>query len=86
MRGAWFTGVCTLLAFGAAAYYANEAHKQSVTMNNTYCEIQKQTKAAQQQIKLMQEQLEGTMAAVLDVTGNINVTLPAQNVSLSELL
>jgi hypothetical protein len=46
-RGTWFTGICTLLAFAAAAYYAFQARKQSVTMEKTYAEIQSQTKAAE---------------------------------------
>ena len=41
------TALFTFLAFGAAAYYAHEAHQQSVTLEKTYCEIQKQTRASQ---------------------------------------
>jgi hypothetical protein len=94
MRGTWFTGICTLFAFGAAAYYANEARKQSITLGNTYGEIRMQTKAAQDTAKaaqdqatLMRRQAEGTMAAMvsiggLQVAGNpcCKVTLNLDNV------
>lgn len=43
----WVLAIATILAFIAAAIYAFEAHEQLQTMNNTYGEIQKQTKAAQ---------------------------------------
>jgi hypothetical protein len=60
MRGTWFTGFCTLFAFGAAVYYAGQARQQSITMNKTYCEVQKQT-------ALLQQQLENTNAASVTV-------------------
>lgn len=60
MGGTWFTGIFTLLAFLAAAYYANQARQQSITMNRTYCEIQKQT-------TLLRQQIVGTQAAVIQL-------------------
>ena len=45
--GTLFTGICTFFAFGAAAYYAHQAARQSKIMDKTYGEIQKQTKAAE---------------------------------------
>jgi hypothetical protein len=62
----------TWLAFIAASFYGGVAALQLRTLNRTYKEIQGQTaaaqctaKAAQKQATLMQQQLEGTMAAIL---------------------
>ncbi len=71
--GTWF-------AFIAAALYAWEAHRQLCVMQSTYSQIQSQTSAAwtaanaaQQEAKLMGQQLEGTMAAVLKVNMEVNI-------------
>lgn len=75
------TAGATILAFGAAAYYAKVAKDQLVSMQNTFNEIQKQTpeikksadaaktaaEAAQQQAGLTKDQLVGTQAAALNL-------------------
>jgi hypothetical protein len=69
----------TWLAFIAASFYAYIAYKQKAVMVDTYREIQKQTtaaqcaaKAAQDQAKLLREQLEGSEAAYFEFRPNLS--------------
>ncbi len=76
----------TALAFGAAAFYAYIANCQRIvmdqqltTMNNTFLEVQKQTKAAMDsasaadaQVILSRQQVEGADAAILSIATSLD--------------
>lgn len=66
--------VLTLLA---VAWYANEARRQRVAMEETLSEVQKQT-------PLMQQQVEGATAAI--ITKQFRITWPTKQAYLSVIL
>jgi hypothetical protein len=74
--GAW-------VAAAGAFWYAHIAHHQACIMQQTYTEIQAQTKDAddtlaqvKQQTAMLQQQMEGTVAAILDPRVSVAVQVP----------